>query len=80
MAHNGWRPNEAACFRRETNSSAAAISAAPPGTRNVDPITLPVVRGALEKAQREIPLSLEKTARSSVFNLARHYSTALFNG
>jgi N-methylhydantoinase B len=37
------------------------------------------VRGVLETTQREMPLSLEKTARSSVFNLAHDYSTALFN-
>ena len=36
----------------------------------VDPITLAVVRGALETAQREMTLTLEKTSRSSVFNLA----------
>ena len=45
----------------------------------VDPITLSVVRGVLETTQREMTLSLEKTARSSVFNLAHDYSTALFN-
>lgn len=45
----------------------------------VDPITLSVVRGALETTQREMTLSLEKTARSSVFNLAHDYSTAVFN-
>jgi len=45
----------------------------------VDPITLSVVRGALETTQREMTLSLEKTARSSVFNLAHDYSNALFN-
>ena len=37
------------------------------------------VRGVLETTQREMTLSLEKTARSSVFNLAHDYSTALFN-
>ena len=47
--------------------------------RDVDPITLSVVRGVLETTQREMTLSLEKTARSSVFNLAHDYSTALFN-
>lgn len=46
----------------------------------IDPITLSVVRGVLETTQREMTLSLEKTARSSVFNLAHDYSTALFNG
>lgn len=48
-------------------------------TSKVDPITLSVVRGVLETTQREMTLSLEKTARSSVFNLAHDYSTALFN-
>jgi N-methylhydantoinase B len=47
--------------------------------RTVDPITLSVIRGMLETTQREMTLSLEKTARSSVFNLAHDYSTALFN-
>ena len=47
--------------------------------KTVDPITLSVVRGILETTQREMTLSLEKTARSSVFNLAHDYSTALFN-
>ena len=47
--------------------------------RDVDPITLSVVRGVLETTQREMTLTLEKTARSSVFNLAHDYSTALFN-
>ena len=49
------------------------------GRRMVDPITLSVVRGALETTQREMTLTLEQTARSSVFNLAHDYSTALFN-
>jgi len=47
--------------------------------RNIDPITLSVVRGVLETTQREMTLALEQTARSSVFNLAHDYSTALFN-
>ncbi|MEO1681007.1 MAG: hydantoinase B/oxoprolinase family protein [Pseudomonadota bacterium] len=47
--------------------------------KDVDPITLSVVRGVLETTQREMTVSLEKTARSSVFNLAHDYSTALFN-
>ena len=47
--------------------------------RNVDPITLSVVRGVLETTQREMTVALEKTARSSVFNLAHDYSNALFN-
>lgn len=45
----------------------------------VDPITLSVVRGALETTQREMTITVEKTGRSSVFNLAHDYSTALFN-
>ena len=45
----------------------------------VDPITLSVVRGVLETTQREMTVTLEKTARSSVFNLAHDYSTALFD-
>jgi len=45
----------------------------------VDPITLSVVRGVLETTQREMTVALEKTARSSVFNLAHDYSNALFN-
>jgi len=48
-------------------------------SRTVDPITLSVVRGVLETTQREMTLTLEMTARSSVFNLAHDYSTALFN-
>ncbi len=46
---------------------------------DIDPITLSVVRGVLETTQREMTVSLEKTARSSVFNLAHDYSTALFD-
>jgi N-methylhydantoinase B len=45
----------------------------------IDPITLSVVRGVLETTQREMTLALEKTARSSVFNLAHDYSTAIFD-
>jgi len=45
----------------------------------VDPITLSVIRGILETTQREMTLALEMTARSSVFNLAHDYSTALFD-
>jgi N-methylhydantoinase B len=47
--------------------------------QQIDPITLSVVRGALETTQREMTVALEQTARSSVFNLAHDYSTALFN-
>lgn len=46
---------------------------------NVDPITLSVVRGVLDTTQREMTQALEKTGRSSVFNLAHDYSTAMFN-
>ena len=46
---------------------------------SVDPIALAVVQGALETTQREMTVSLEKTARSSVFNLAHDFSNALFN-
>ena len=46
---------------------------------NVDPITLSVVQGVLETTQREMTLTLERTARSSVFNLGHDYSTAMFN-
>ena len=45
----------------------------------VDPITLSVVRGVLETTQREMTLALEKTGRSSVFNLGHDYSTAMFD-
>ncbi len=48
-------------------------------TKQLDPITLAVVRGALETTQREMTMTLEKTARSSVFNVAHDYSNALFN-
>jgi len=48
-------------------------------SHKVDPITLSVVRGVLETTQREMTLALEKTARSSVFNLAHDYSTAIFD-
>ncbi len=55
------------------------IMSASASTPTVDPITLAVVRGALETAQREMTLTLEKTGRSSVFNLAHDYSNALFD-
>lgn len=45
-----------------------------------DPITLAVVQGMLESTQREMTLTIEKTSRSSVFNIARDYSNALFLG
>ena len=53
-------------------SKSAAKSASKSATKvktktktKVDPITLSVVRGVLETTQREMTLSLEKTARSS---------------
>ncbi|AMN66981.1 hydantoinase B/oxoprolinase family protein [Psychrobacter sp. P11G5] len=60
-------------MNQATNTSTTA------STTTLDPITLSVVRGALETAQREMTLTLEKTARSSVFNLAHDYSNALFD-
>ena len=48
--------------------------------KKVDPITLSVVSGILETTQREMTVTLEKTARSSVFNLGHDYSNAIFNG
>jgi N-methylhydantoinase B len=47
--------------------------------QKLDPITLSVVRGVLETTQREMTLTLEQTARSSVFNLAHDYSNAIFD-
>lgn len=58
-------------------SARSSTARAKPAT--VDPITLSVVRGVLETTQREMTLALEKTARSSVFNLAHDYSTAIFD-
>ncbi|WP_225316440.1 MULTISPECIES: hydantoinase B/oxoprolinase family protein [Haloferax] len=48
-------------------------------TREIDPITLSVVQGALETAQREMTTTMMNTARSSVLNIARDYSNALFD-
>ncbi|WP_332900312.1 caprolactamase subunit beta [Haladaptatus sp. CMSO5] len=47
--------------------------------REIDPITLSVVQGALETAQREMTTTMMHTARSSVLNIARDYSNALFD-
>jgi N-methylhydantoinase B len=65
----------------KTLRRSVARKAARPNKKSaqVDPITLSVVRGMLETTQREMTLTLEQTARSSVFNLAHDYSTALFN-
>ncbi|WP_142861076.1 caprolactamase subunit beta [Salinigranum halophilum] len=48
-------------------------------TRDIDPITLSVVQGGLETAQREMTTTMMHTARSSVLNIARDYSNALFD-
>jgi N-methylhydantoinase B len=45
----------------------------------VDPITLAVVRGALETAQREMTVTMERTGRSSVLTVSRDFSNAIFN-
>jgi N-methylhydantoinase B len=45
----------------------------------IDPITLAVVRGALETAQREMTLTMERTGRSSVLTVSRDFSNAIFN-
>jgi N-methylhydantoinase B len=45
----------------------------------VDPITLAVVRGALETAQREMTLTMERTGRSSVLTVSRDFSNAIFD-
>ncbi len=67
-------------LRGKAKAKVQAKSKSPAKTKaKVDPITLSVIRGILETTQREMTLSLEKTARSSVFNLAHDYSTALFN-
>jgi N-methylhydantoinase B len=46
---------------------------------DVDPITLAVVRGALETAQREMTLTMERTGRSSVLTVSRDFSNAIFD-
>lgn len=51
----------------------------PTGVPDVDPITLAVVRGALETAQREMTLTMERTGRSSVLTVSRDFSNAIFN-
>jgi N-methylhydantoinase B len=50
------------------------------GLPDVDPITLAVVRGALETAQREMTLTMERTGRSSVLTVSRDFSNAIFDG
>ena len=76
-------PSQGSLRLRNSAASAKTASAKKTAKKStktkVDPITLSVIRGILETTQREMTLSLEKTARSSVFNLAHDYSTALFN-
>lgn len=50
-----------------------------PLTTRIDPITLAVVRGAIETAQREMTLTMERTGRSSVLTISRDFSNAIFN-
>ena len=64
---------------RKSATKATRSSSLRSKSATVDPITLSVVRGVLETTQREMTLALEKTARSSVFNLAHDYSTAIFD-
>ena len=45
----------------------------------IDPITLAVVSGALETAQREMTRTMERTGRSSVLTVSRDFSNAIFN-
>jgi N-methylhydantoinase B len=51
----------------------------PERAQRVDPITLAVVRGALETAQREMTLTMERTGRSSVLTVSRDFSNAVFD-
>jgi N-methylhydantoinase B len=48
--------------------------------QKVDPITLAVVRGALETAQREMTVTMQRTGRSSVLTISRDFSNAVFDG
>ena len=61
-----------------TNLPESSMSAPVPRGR-IDPITLAVVRGALETAQREMTLTMERTGRSSVLTVSRDFSNAIFN-
>jgi N-methylhydantoinase B len=45
----------------------------------VDPVTLSVVQGALQAAQRAMTLTMERTGRSPVYTIARDYSNAIFD-
>lgn len=78
------RAAQAKSTAKKASSSRASYKSARSSSSRVqsskfDPITLSVVRGVLETTQREMTLALEKTARSSVFNLAHDYSTAIFD-
>lgn len=55
------------------------MSASPTARADIDPITLAVVRGALETAQREMTMTMERTGRSSVLTISRDFSNAIFN-
>ena len=48
-------------------------------SQNIDPITLAVVEGALISTTREMTITMERTCRSPVLNIARDYSNALFD-
>lgn len=50
-----------------------------PVADGVDPITLAVLRGGIETAQREMTLTMERTGRSSVLTISRDFSNAIFN-
>ena len=62
-----------------TDSGSTDTQAPPEAAAGVDPITLAVVRGALETAQREMTLTMERTGRSSVLTISRDFSNAIFN-
>jgi N-methylhydantoinase B len=47
--------------------------------RNVDPVTLAVVAGAMKSATREMGVTIDRTSRSLVLKLARDYSSAIFD-
>ncbi len=48
-------------------------------SENIDLITLAVVEGALYSATREMTITMERTCRSPVLNIARDYSNAIFD-
>ncbi len=77
MAKTASKPAKKPAPKQVAAKKPVARKAAKPVV--VDPITLSVVRGVLETTQREMTLTLEQTARSSVFNLAHDYSNAIFD-